>query len=926
MLLGRGLERHHIDDALARARSGTSASFALTGEPGIGKTTLLGYAAAQAAGSGMQVLRARGVESEAQIPFGSLLEVIRPALPLLDKIPPPQAAALEGALALRPGAASDRFAVGAATLSLLAACAEQAPAVLLLDDAQWLDVSSAQALFFAIRRLVADRIAVLITARAGEPSLLDSVDLAVLKLDGLTSEEAALLVPGLAPEAAARLHAATAGNPLGLLELAASDQDRDLELAPEGAPILVSARISRAFLAQTRTLGDATRRALVLAATSDTGDLPPIERAAARLGIDLSALTAAESTGLIVLQPGTLEFRHPLARSAIYAAASAGQRRDAHRALAASLPDRDIDRRAWHLAAAATGTDETASAALEQAGISGLDRSAYAAAAAAFERAGRLTARAERRARLLRRSAEARWLAGFTDHAVALLTAAREETADPAVLAEIDELAGHIAARCGPVMRGHAILTAAAGRADPEHAVSMLAEAALACLYAGNPAEMAATATQITKILPADPSPRASFLAAMTAGMAGIFGADAAAGAQAVRDAVTLAEESARLREDVQLLPWLALGPLFLRQADVGRALLDHALRTARARAAAGALPFVLNLIARDQAGTDRWAAAAATYQEAIDLARESGQRTELTLGLAGLAWLQARRGRAVECRAGAAEALGLCRELEMGLSEIWATAALGELELGLGDAARAAAYFERQRLLLAEHGITDADLDPGAELAEAYSRLGLPDQAGQAAAGFLAAATAKGQPWPRARARRCQGLLATDDTFAAAFEQALQLHAQTPDAFETARTQLAYGERLRRARNRVLAREQLRAAADTFERLDARPWADRAHAELAATGQTLRRRDPAAVEELTPQELRIALLLTAGRTTRETAAALFLSPKTVEYHLRHVYQKLGIHSRDELARALAAQSPVDSDGGPRGHDRYGSA
>ena len=180
-------------------------------------------------------------------------------------------------------------------------------------------------------------------------------------------------------------------------------------------------------------------------------------------------------------------------------------------------------------------------------------------------------------------------------------------------------------------------------------------------------------------------------------------------------------------------------------------------------------------------------------------------------------------------------------------------------------------------------------------------------------AADFLAAATAKGQPWPRARALRCHGLLAPDDAFAAAFEQALQLHAQTPDAFETARTQLAYGERLRRARNRIRAREQLRPAAETFERLDARPWADRAHAELAATGQTLRRRDPAAVEQLTPQELQIALLLTAGRTTRETAAALFLSPKTVEYHLRHVYQKLGIHSRDELARSLAAQSPAET-------------
>ena len=241
-----------------------------------------------------------------------------------------------------------------------------------------------------------------------------------------------------------------------------------------------------------------------------------------------------------------------------------------------------------------------------------------------------------------------------------------------------------------------------------------------------------------------------------------------------------------------------------------------------------------------------------------------------------------------------------------MGLTEVWAMFALGELELGLGDAARAADLFEQQQDRLAELGITDPDVSPAAELAEAYVRLGKEDAARQVAADFMAAATAKGQSWSRARALRGQGLLDPEADFAASFDTALRLHDETPDAFQAARTRLAYGERLRRARNRVLAREQLRAAADAFERLNARPWAERARAELAATGETLRRRDPSTTEQLTPQELQIAVLLTAGRTTRETAATLFLSPKTVEYHLRHVYQKLGIHSRDELARALA--------------------
>jgi DNA-binding CsgD family transcriptional regulator len=905
MLLGRDLERRQIDQALARARSGTSATLALVGEPGIGKTELLGYATEGAAG--MQLLRARGIESEAQIPFGSLLELIRPALTMLEKIPEPQAAALEGALALRPGSARDRFAVGAATLSVLAAYAEQAPVAVLVDDVQWLDGSSAQALLFAFRRLVADPIAVLIACREGEPSLLDGAGLPTVTLGGLTSDEAAMLVPGLAPDVARRLHRAAAGNPLALLELA--PDAHELALAPDGAPVLVSATISRAFLQRAGLLDQATRRALVLSAASDTGDLPTLERAAARLGTDLSALAAAESAGLVRLSAGAVQFRHPLARSAIYADAPASERRAAHRALAAALPDLDIDRRAWHLAAAAAGTDETASTALEQAGTRGRDRSAYATAAAAFERAGRLTADRERRARLLHESAETGWLAGFTDRAVTLLGEARASASDPVTLVEIDELSGHIATRCGPVMRGHAILTAAAARADPERAVAMLAEAAYACFYAGEAAAMLAAAEQAQALLPADPSPRARFLAAIAAGMARILGGDAAAGTEAVRGAVALAESSADLRDDLVLIPWLALGPMFLRQTGAGRPLLEHALRTARARAAVGALPFVLNLIARDLAGSDRWAAAAAVYQEAIELARESGQQAELTFGLAGLAWLQARRGREEECRASATEALSLSRELGMGTYEIWATAALGDLELGLGDAARAAGHFEHERQLLLDHAITDADLSPAAELTDAYTRLGLGDDARRAADEYLAAATAKGQPWPLARALRCQGLVAADTACAAYFEQAIRLHEQTPDVFEAARTRLAYGERLRRARNRVLAREQLRAAADIFERLDARPWADRARAELAATGETRRQRGPSTIDELTPQELQIALLLTQGRTTRETAAALFLSPKTVEYHLRHVYQKLGIHSRDELEQALATQA-----------------
>jgi len=902
VLVGRDRERQAIERALESARSGISATLALVGEAGIGKTALLDDAAARA--SGMRVLRARGIESEAQIPFAALLELLRPALAMLDRIPEPQAVALEGALALRRGPAQERFAVGAATLSLLAAYAEEIPVAVLVDDAHWLDGSSAQALLFAFRRLVADPIAVLIAVRDGDPSLLDGADLPTLRLTGLSSGEAATLLRGLTPAAAERLHGATAGNPLALIELA--DDGHDLALAPEGAPVLVSARISRAFLRRVDELDETARTALVLVATSDSGDLPMLERAADRLGIDLDALAVAEAGGLVTLKPGSVEFRHPLARSAIYAAATAEERRAAHRALAAALPDRDIDRRAWHLAAAAVGTDDAASAALEQAGLRSRDRSSYATAAAAFERAAPLAADAERRARLLLGAAEAAWHAGLAERAGALLEEARACTAVPDTVVAIDQLSGHITVRRGPVMHGYEILAAAAARADPERAVAMLAEAAVACFAAGKPADMLSAAGRAHAALPDDASIRSRFLAETALGMARVLGGDAAAGAEALHRGIALAAGAPELKDDLELLPWLTLGPIFLRSADVGRSALAQALQTARARAALGELPFVLFLLARDQATSDRWAVAEATYQEAIGIARETDQGTDLGFGLAGLAWLQARRGREEETRALAAEAIQVSSKLGARLYEVWATAALGELELGLGDAARAAEHFEDQRRLVRELGITDVDLSPAAELVDSYVRLGRVNDAELVAAQFMTAAEAKGQPWSLARALRSRGLVAAEADYAEQFERALRLHAHTPDEFETARTRLAYGQRLRRARNRVLARDQLRAAVDTFEHLDAKPWAEQARAELGATGETMRRRDPSTVDELTPQELQIALLLAGGKTTREAAATLFLSPKTIEYHLRHVYQKLDIHSREELAVSLA--------------------
>lgn len=904
MLLGREDERRSIERVLAQARVGISSTLVLVGEPGIGKTALLEHAAATS--TGMRILRARGVESEAEIPFGSLLELLRPALELLDRIPGPQVLALEAALALRPGEAGERFAVGAATLSLLAAYAEEAPVAVLIDDAHWLDSSSAQALLFAFRRLMVDPIAVLVAVREGEPSLIDGTDLPTLGVRGLARDEAGQLLDQLSPEEASRLYELTAGNPLAMLELARDA--RELLLAPPGVPVLVPARIADAFLRRAGALEGPARQVLTLAAIGHTDDPATLAAAARRLGLDISSLSHGEEAGLIMVRSGAVEFRHPLARSAVYAAATPEQRRLAHRALADVLPDGEVERRAWHLAAAAVGADETASAALEQAGERGWARSAYPAAAASFERAARLEPLQARRSRLLLRAAEAAWLGGGAQDALRLAGEARQASEAPGQAALCDAMSGAIAAHRGPVMHGHDILMRAAPQAPAETAVEMLAEAAAACLYAAEPERMLAAARQARRLAARHPSARAQFLSQMTLGTAEVLGGDAAAGARALHEAVAIAEATPGLRADLRLLHWLAIGPIFLREQGSGRELLEQALTTARTRAAIGVLPYVLNLIARDQATTDRWALAESGYREAIALGRESGQRTQVCFGLSGLAWLQARRGREADCRSCAAEALAIGAQTGTRLHEIWAAAALGELELGLGAPARALEHFLAQQRLLDSQGISDADLSPGPDLVDAYLRLGQPEAAREAGAQFALAATAKGQPWGIARARRCQAVLAPDPDSPALFEDALAQHRLTPDRYEEARTLLAYGERLRRLRERSAARTQLRAAIEEFERLGAAPWAERARTELAATGVSVRRRDPSTRDELTAQELQIALLLASGRTTRETAASLFLSPKTVEYHLRHVYLKLGINTRAQLAELMSGR------------------
>ncbi len=903
--MGREPELQVVRQLVAGARVGQSGVLVITGEPGIGKTALLAEAAGRAAG--MRVLRATGTEAESEVPFGGLLHLLGPALGVLDEIPGPRSDALAGALALRPGSPGDRFAVGAATLSLLCRYAEEGPVAVLVDDLQLLDGSSAEALAFAARRLTADPIVLLATARTADTDDQDAAwaTLPRLRLTGIDLEAARELLSSQTHEAVradlvARLHRATAGNPLALIELA-GDLDRLEGVSPE-VPLPVSTVLAKAFAQRAARLQPSERTALLVAAVVGA-DLRTIALACTELALDTRSLGAAEDGALIRIVDDRVEFGHPLIRSAVYSTAAPGERRAVHRAVAAALPADDVERRAWHLCESALGPDAAIADLLVLAGDRAKARSAHAMAATAYERAARLTSRVGQRATRYADAAEAAWLAGAGNHAGAVLDEAEALRPGPPGRARIAELRGAIAARTGSLTDARDILTAAAHESrSPDTSAVLLADAVSACFYLGDAPGARALGATIDAVLPAVTGARARVLSTMASGMARILGG--ADGEGRLLAAVRMLASTDELRSDPRHQEWLILGPLWLRDSDSG-ADLRRAVDDIRDRAAVGTLPLLLSYVARDEATTNRWARAEATYTEAIGLARELGQTTELVFCLTGLGWLLARQGRASECRALITEATPICTARQLHLGRVWSLLALGELELGLGQPAAAIEHLAAVGAFLQELGFGDPDVSPAPELVEAYLRVGSPDRAHEVSWQYHERAAAKGQPWARARAGRALGMTAADGDLDETFGSALDLHAQTLDLFESARTRLAYGARLRRARRRVDARPHLREAMRDFERLGAVPWAEAAAVELAATGEAVRRRQTTAVDALTPQELQISQLLAEGRTTRQAAAALFLSPKTVEYHLRKVYTKLGVRSRTELAAAL---------------------
>jgi DNA-binding CsgD family transcriptional regulator len=901
VLLGRDTECRRIDELLARARAGTSAVLVLRGEPGIGKTALLDHAAADAGDA--TVLRARGLESEIEVPFAGLDELLRPTLPALDPVPEPLAAAL----GLESGTAAERHLVGAAVLTALGALAEQRPVVVLVDDVQWLDGPSAAALIFAVRRLLADAVAVVMAVRAGEPSALDAAGFDELALTGLGAGDTRALLAGragrpIAQDTAAWLHAATGGNPLALVELA--EEAPRLRPGPVEDHVAVGERTARALGRRLDRLDEETRAALLMAAVADAEALEPVLAAGASLG----GLEAAEGAGLVTLSRGRVAFRHPLVRSVVLARAGPAAGRAAHRAFAAALDARsDADRRAWHTAAGTLTPDETVAAALAAVGARAAARGGHATAAAALEHAARLTPDGALAGERLSAAADATWLAGDGPGALALLDEATRLPLDPTARAAAEHLRGRVLARRGPLPDAVRVLRAAAeavAGTDPALASEMLAEAAYTAGYEAAGDEMDELARRAMELAPAG-EPRARCIAHMVLGAVLVLRGSPEA-TRHLDEAAALFATSPKLREDVHLAAYLGIPATFRRAGAAEYAPLHRAVALARERGAVGVLPFALFYVGAGALGSPRWADAAAAFGEAVRLAREADLPVDEIASLAGLARLEARRGDVESATAHATDVLERATAAGMRFFQAWSLHALGDVAWARGDVEAAVEAFVRKERLLADHGVADPDLSPAPELVEALVRLERGGEACERAAGAVAAAERKGRPWALARARRAQALVEADDALALErLGDALALHELETDVFERARTELCLGERLRRGGRRADAREPLRAALAAFEELGARPWADRASAELAATGESVRRRDPSTLDDLTAQELRIALMLADGASTREAASALYLSPKTIEYHLRHVYLKLGINSRAALRAAL---------------------
>ncbi|MFB4300614.1 AAA family ATPase [Actinomadura sp. NTSP31] len=869
MLYGRNDEQARISALLARARDeGRSGALLLRGEAGIGKSALLDHAADLLADDeGARVLRVTGIDAESGIAFAGINQLLWPVRDRLDGLPGPQAAALRAALSgSGPSGdappARDRFTTGLAVLTLLADLAEDGPVLCLLDDAQWLDGATAETLLFAARRLAAEGVVMLFAARDAAFSGAGLPELPLERL-GRDDAERFLAGHGLSPAIRDRVLRESGGNPLALREFGLTGGR-----LPDGSrPLPVTDRVVARFQSQIDELPDKTRLMLLIAAAEGRGYMPSLLGAAHELGVGLEDLEQAERAGMVEVSGRSIAFRHPLIRAAVYQGAVAACRLAVHRALASSSEDADC--RARHRASAALGPDEDVAVDLQNAAERAQKRTGYATAARLYEQAAYLSPDQDTQAARFRAAANMALQGGRPDEAEDFATKAGALTDDPAELARLGRVRAVVEYERGNRPTAARMMVEHAAYATPDDRAAMLrAGAAYAWTSGETPALLRAAES-----LPDD---------ALVSGLALLAGDDLERGVPLLTGLVAQARTitpgpgvAAGLDEAARLA--LILG-------EDEAALELAAVETARCRlnGLIGALPGVLRTQAQAQVATGRHTDVEATLIEAISLACDTGLPND--------GW----RLSAVFARVAAVEGdESRLREMpeETG-------GALGLLELGLGR------YDDALRHLEAiPHQYSADTMLATADLIEAAMRAGQPERARAPLARFRAWADAVQQPWALAIALRSEALLADSEE---PYEQAVRLHEKATRPFEKARTELLYGEWLRRARRRSDARTPLRSAMEIFERLHAKPWLERARAELRATGESGSTSIPTApvlLDRLTPQELQVVRLAAEGISSREIAAQLFLSRRTVEYHLYKAYPKLGISSRKELSR-----------------------
>jgi DNA-binding CsgD family transcriptional regulator len=903
MLRGRATEFERLDELLEAARAGQSGALVLRGEAGIGKTALLDYVVSS--GDGARVLHAEGVEAEMELPFAVLHQLCAPLLGALDRLPAPQRDALQTAFGLSSGSRPDRFLVGLAVLTLLSDAAETQPLVCLVDDAQWLDRSSAQVLSFVARRLEAEGVFMLFAERDSDrPGEL--AGLPDLRLQRLSEADARELLGSanlgvLDEQVRERIIAETRGNPLALLELPRALSPASLAggfAVPDASPL--EGRIEASFRSRVEELPEETQRLLLLGAAEPLGDPTLFWRAAAELGLATEAAAPAEAVDLIALGP-RVTFRHPLLRSAIYDAAPAEQRRAAHRALAdATHHELDPDRRAWHRAHAALAPDEDVAAELERSADRARARGGLAAAAAFLERAAELTPDPHRRAQRALRAARRKRLAGLPEAAAALLTTAEHGPLDELERALSLRLRGQIAEDMGRCDEAPSLLLDAAQRLEPLD-VGLARETHLEGLFlasnAGRFGGGVLAPARIARAAPPAPGPPDT-TDLLLDGLAVLFTEGHAAAAPLLKQALAKSRDE-RGRDEHAMRGMRIASRVAAELLDEGTwsAVVTRHVQIAREDGVLSALPVTLNYLAALRIYQGDLEAAAMLLDESDSISRSAtgapGDVMRLLLAAYRGDEAQTSRLREILEAAAAARREGLIATVCEYSSAILMNS-LGQYEAALDAAQRATAPAE-------------LSASPWAlpELVEAAVRSGEADVAVDALERLVERTRAAGTDFARGVEARSRALIGEGAVAEAAYREAIDTLSRTPMRMFVARAQLLYGEWLRRANRRTDARVQLGAAHQFFTRVGADGFAGRAARELLATGAKPRKRRDEARAQLTAQEAQIAMFARDGHTNPEIAALLFLSPRTVEWHLHKVFMKLGIGSRRELRSAL---------------------